>query len=165
MEQVVWGRIQGFPAYAVNNIGQVLNMQTDRLMRVSFTLQGNAKVSLVGLEGRQTLSVAYLVATAHVERPNPLCDRVIVLNGNQADLRAENLAWRPASFAWKYTRQQRAQNPIYFHNLCVEDITTGVRYRNVIEAGLSLGLLYQDIWRSTYTGDTTYPGNSIFRVC
>lgn len=164
MQEVTWKVIPGFPAYVVNNMGQVLNIETDRLMQLSFTLQGHAKVSLVGLEGRQTLSVARMVAEGFVLRPNPLSDAVIVLNGNQADLRAENLAWRPMSFAWKYTRQLKEQQPIYYFNLSVQDIVEGWHYRNIIEAGQKLGLLYNDIWRSTYTGDTVYPGNSIFRV-
>lgn len=164
MEEVYWQLIPGFPAYAVSNQGQVLNIETDRLMRISYTLQGNAKVSLVGLEGRRTLSVAYLVARAYVAPPNPLSGSVVVLNGNQADLRAVNLVWRPISFAWKYTRQMKEGQPLYFQTLPVVDISTGLQYRSIVEAGEQLGLLYQDIWRSTYTGDTTYPGNSIFRV-
>ena len=164
MQDVIWQQIPDFPSYAVNNHGQVLNIDTDRLMRISYTLQGNAKVSLVGLEGRRTLSVAFLVAKAFVAPPNPLSTSVVVLNGNQADLRAVNLVWRPISFAWKYTRQMKENQPIHFFSLQVHDVTNDVVYTNIIQAGQLLGLLYQDIWRSTYTGNTTYPGNSVFRV-
>lgn len=164
MEEVIWQKIPEFPAYAVNNHGQVLNIETNRLMRISYTLQGNAKVSLMGLEGRRTLSVAYLVARAFVAPPNPLSASVVVLNGNQADLRAVNLVWRPISFAWKYTRQLKEFQPLFFHTLPVRDVSTGLEYNNILEAGDALGLLYQDIWRSTYTGGTTYPGNSIFEI-
>lgn len=167
MQNVRWGRIDGFPYYAVGDNGQILNMTTDRLMRISYTQQGNAKVSLVSSEGprsRHTLSVALLVARAHVEPPNPLSTHVIVLNGNQADLRAENLAWRPPAFAWKYTRQMKEGQPPYYFSLPVEDITTGVVYENVVSAGSQLGLLFNDIWKSTYTGRTVYPTQSIFRV-
>jgi hypothetical protein len=164
VEEVRWSVIPGFPTYVVNNMGQILNIETDRLMMISYTQQGNAKISLVGPEGRQTLSVARMVAESFVLRPNPLSDSVIVLNGNQADLRAANLAWRPGWFAWKYTRQLKEQQPIYFHNLTIHDIVEGWYYKNVIDAGQRLGLLYADIWRSTYTGDSVYPGNSIFRV-
>jgi hypothetical protein len=164
VEELIWKQIPDFPSYAVNNYGQVLKIDTDRLMRISYTLQGAAKVSLMGLEGRRTLSVALLVAGAFVEPPNPLSDSVVVLNGNQADLRAVNLAWRSRSFVWRYTRQMRDPLPIHYINLAVRDVTTGVVYRNIIEAGQALGLLYQDIWRSTYTGYTTYPGDSVFEV-
>lgn len=164
MEEVIWKQIPEFPAYAVNNHGQVLKIETDRLMRISYTLQGNAKISLMGLEGRRTLSVALLVARAFVVPPNPLSVSVVVLNGNQADLRAINLVWRTRSFVWSYTRQLVESQPIYFHNIRVLDVSTGIEYRNIIEAGQVLGLLYQDIWRSTYTGYATHPGNSIFEI-
>jgi hypothetical protein len=164
VQNVVWAPISGFPAYLVSNFGQILNQETDRLLRISYTNHGHAKCSLVGLEGRQTLSVAYLVAMAHLERTDPLATHVVVLNGNQADLRAENLVWRTASFAWKYTRQQRTTHPIYVYNLAVVDISTGRRFNTILEAAESLGLLYGDIWRSTYTGREVYPTGSIFKV-
>lgn len=170
MEHVRWGKIEGFPTYAVSDHGHILNMKTDHLVRISYTMQGNAKVSLDAPRAvdaprsRSTLSVARLVALAFVEPPNPFCTHVIVLNGNMADLRAENLAWRPSSFAWRYTRQMREGQPGYFYSLQLMDITTDLMYQNVVSAGQELGLLFADIWRSTYTGESVYPTQSIFRV-
>lgn len=164
MEEVIWRIIPEFPNYAVNDHGQVIQIHTNRMMQVSYTRQGGAKVSLTGLEGRRTLSVARLVAKAFVEPPNPLSTAVIVLDGNQHDLRATNIAWRPPSFAWKYIRQLREHTPIIYLNLRVRDVTTNREYMNIVDAAQTHGLLYSDIWRSTYTGYTVYPGNSVFEV-
>lgn len=164
MDQSEYGHIHGFPNYAVSRAGHVLNMTTNRMMRISYTQFGHAKVSLVTETGRHTLSVAKLVATAFVEPPNPLCIDIIVLNGNFADLRAENLMWRPPAFAWLYTRQLKDEPPIHYHNLPVFDTVNGLRYENVITAGMSLGVLFDDIWRSTYQGSQVYPTNSAFIV-
>ncbi len=104
------------------------------------------------------------MAQAFVPSPNVLCDQVVLLDGTLTNVMAENLVWRPQWYAWKYARQCKIEQPRHYWNLAVENIDTGVRYQSIIEAGISEGLLFDSIWRSTYSGDPVYPNNHIFEI-
>lgn len=159
-----WSEIEGFPRYLISTEGRVFNKQTNRDMRVSLSNYGHPKISLLTDNGRYTRSVPFLVASAFLEPPNDLCDRVIHLNGDFEDYRAENLAWRPRWFVWKYTHQLKAVQPAYYRNLPVTNLKTGVTYENIVEAGMAEGLLFEQIWHSTYSGDPVYPYGSVWEV-
>lgn len=166
MEDEVWAPIEGHPGYVVSNYGQIAKMgREDRPMRISQTVTGHAKIGLLDEWGeRKTRSAAVLVATAFVEREQDNCDNVIIKNMNYTDLRAENLAWRPDGFAWEYANQFNRQIPRHYVNLQVADIVHEIQYPNIMEAAGQQGLLFKDVWRSTYTGDETFPTRSIFVV-
>lgn len=159
-----WKIIEDFPNYAINRFGDIWNLVRDAPMQTSLTNHGHTKISLVRDGQRYDRSVAVLVAQAFVPVPNPKCDSVIILNGILSDVRAENLMWRPRSFAWQYSRQLRIYQPVYYYNLEVEDVVYNVIYENIETAGKTLGILFDDIWRSTYRGTQVYPTNSIFKV-
>jgi hypothetical protein len=127
---------------------------------------GNMKISLVSDEDhmRYTRSVALLVAEAFLEPPNPTCDSLVILDGDYTNVSAHNLAWRPRGFAWNYTRQLKEEQPHYYRNLPVRNLVYTVDYDSIIQAGMAEGLLFDDIWHSTYTGDPVYPTGSIFEV-
>lgn len=164
-EEEIWAVLPDFPDYKVSNMGRVAGMYKSSLMRVHTTQYGHAKINMVDCtKQRRTRSVALLVANAFVEPEYPDCDHVIVKNMDYADLRAVNLAWRPDWFAWKYAHQFKIQAPVHYHNLRVVDVVHGLTYLNIIEAAADQGLLFHDIWRSTYTGDECYPARSIFEV-
>ncbi len=120
MYDEVWRNIPNYPDYLISSYGCVYNRRTKQEMRVSKTNHGHAKISLMSGESRHTLSVARLVAQAFVRPPNPMCDEVILLNGDLSDVSETNLAWRPRWFAWKYTRQLRTDIPVYYTNLSTE---------------------------------------------
>ena len=160
-----WKILHEFPNYEISNLGRIYNSREDIMMRTSQTGHGNIKITLVAEQGiRYTRSVAQLVAEAFVDPPNALCNTVVVLDGDLSNVTAENLIWRPAWFAWKYIRQLRVEQPHYYHNLRVMNLITGVEYSNIIEAGMTEGLLFADIWRSTYTGAEIFPGDLTFEV-
>jgi hypothetical protein len=43
-------------------------------------------------------------------------------------------------------------------------VDTGVVYNSVIEAGMTEGLLFDDIWRSTYSGARIFPFGMEYEV-
>lgn len=166
MGHEVWKVIDEFPDYQISNLGRVYNIRADHFMRTSVNNHGHVKISLKEQYQsiRHTRSVAGLVAEAFVDPPNDLCDAVIILDGNFENLRASNLEWRPRWYAWKYTRQLKAWQPIYYRNLPVKNITTENLYNSIVEAGMREGLLFEDIWRSTYTRANIFPYGHVFEV-
>lgn len=178
-----WRQIEEFPLYDVSNLGRIYNRRTEQIMRTSVTNFGHMKVTLTlegegrpvtfydknnieqeRLEKRFTRSVPRLVADAFLGKGNILWDQVIILDGNSQNVCVDNLAWRPRTFAWKYTRQLKTQQPRHYETLPVINVNQNVRYNSIVEAGMTEGLLFQDIWRSTYSGDRVFPTGSIFVV-
>jgi hypothetical protein len=161
----VWKNIPEFPYYDISNLGNIWNRRRDKMMSVSLNNHGHVKITLMAPDRvRHTRSVAQLVADAFVDPPSLLCDHLIVLDGDFTNIRADNLSWRPQWFAWKYTRQLKEPQPNHYRNLPIENVVTGEVYDSVIDAGIKEGLLFNDIWRSTYSGDAIYPFGHIFIV-
>lgn len=160
-----WFLIPDFPDYEIDDLGQIYNRRTRTLMRTSVTNHGHEKITLRAPDGsRHTRSVALLVAELFVPRPTELCDTVIVLDGDLRNVVASNLAWRPRWFSWKYARQLRTPQPLHYQNLTVANVRENVEYENIIHAGMAEGLLFEDVWRSTYTGARVFPTHSVFEI-
>jgi hypothetical protein len=166
MNEELWKPIPGFVNYRISNLGRVYNVRLDKIMRTSTNNYGHVKISLLvdNVGERFTRSVAVMVAEAFVEQPHEMCDYVIVLDGDLSNVRADNLAWRPRWYAWKYTHQLRSIQPTHYRNLAVRNITTGALYNSIMEAGVREGLLFEDIWRSTYTGVELFPYGFVFEI-
>lgn len=163
--QEIWVPIPEFPDYEISNVGRIYSRRHDRMMSTSQNNHGHVKITLTsGLNDRHTRSVALLVAEAFVEAPDLLCDNVVVLDGDLSNVIAENLVWRPRGFAWKYTHQLKTDQPRHFHSLPVLSVEDGLEYDSIIDAGMKEGLLFDDIWRSTYSGSRVYPTKQIFEV-
>lgn len=173
-----WVVLGEFPDYEINQNGEIFNRRTQSIMRTSFTNHGHMKITLMKKErvrdpetqevyevrNRYTRSVALLVADAFVRPPHIFCDAVILLDGDFANVSADNLMWRPQGFSYKYIRQLKMDQPPYYLNLPVLNTETGDEYTCVVHAGMTEGLLFDDIWRSTYTGARLFPNGSAFRV-
>jgi hypothetical protein len=165
MSEERWRTILEFPKYEISNKGDIYNTRNNHMMRSSRTRIGHTKITLTDYDGlRYTRSVPLLVAQAFVAPPNLLSDYLMILDGDLSNVNSTNLAWRPRWFSWKYTRQLKLPQPNHYSNLPVHNVVTGSRYNSIIEAGVSEGLLFEDIWRSTYTGKETYPHGSIFEI-
>ncbi len=162
----VWQTIPEFSNYQISNLGRVYNIKQGHIMSTSLTNHGHVKITLKSdwSSERFTRSVAQMVAEAFVEPPSLFCDTVIILDGNFSNVSASNLVWRPRWYTWKFTRQLKVHQPIYYKNLIVHNIVTDSYYESVMEAGMTEGLLFDDIWRSTYTGAALFPDGSIFEV-
>lgn len=164
----VWETIPEFPTYSISNVGRVWNHKFDREMKINPNNFGLMKITLTDDETgeRYDRSVAKLVAEAFVKKPNTRCDHVIFLDGDFSNLVHTNLAWRPRAFTWRYTHQLKEidHQPNHYYNLEVQNLATGVIYENIIAAGKAEGLLFDDIWRSTYTKAPIFPNIHIFEV-
>jgi hypothetical protein len=160
-----WRIIKEFPRYEISDEGNIYNTRRRIFMRTSLTPFGHVKITLTDYDGkRYDRSVAQLVAEAFVRPPTLLCDAVIVLDGDFQHVDAENLMWRPRHYAWRYTHQLKTDQPRHFTNLPVRNILTHVEYESIMEAGMNEGLLFTDIWRSTYSGNSIFPEGSIFEI-
>lgn len=160
-----WRTIQEFPAYEISNRGEVYNTKRRQEMRTSVNNFGHVKITLTDYDGRRyTRSVAMLVATAFVEPPNILCDHLVVLDGDFTNVQADNLAWRPEWFAWKYTRQLKIPQPTHFQNLHTRNIDTGQEYESIIQASIVEGLLFTQVWKSTYSRIGVFPHGHRFEI-
>lgn len=160
-----WRTIIEFPGYQISDMGNIYNLRTRRLMRTNPNQFGNMKIWLTDYFGQgHTRSVAMLVANAFVEQPNDMCTYLMVLDGDLSNIEASNLAWRPRWFAWKYTRQLKLPQPLHYKNLPVLNLLTGEEYESIIEAGMTNGELFYDIWESTYRGNPLYPHGSVYEV-
>lgn len=166
MEEERWVEIYGFSDYSVSNLGRIFNHRTDKVMRTSRTNHGHVKITLAmdGTRRRFTKSVAMLVAEAFVEPPNILCDHLVVLDGDLTNVKASNLTWRPRGFAWKYAHQLKVDQPLYYRNLPVFNVVRNIEYPSIVVAGVYEGLLFDDIWRSTYSGAALFPTGSVFEI-
>jgi hypothetical protein len=161
-----WATIPEFTCYEISNFGRIYNHRSGQFMKTSDTGFGHIKITLKSdwSSDRHTRSVAQMVAEAFVSPPNVLCDQVVVLDGNMHNIAAENLVWRPRWFSWRYTRQLKARQPLHYQNLSVMNLVTGVEYPSIIDAGMTEGLLFDDIWRSTYMKNPVFPNGSVFEI-
>lgn len=161
-----WVIIPQFTKYLISSYGRIFNRSTEQMMRTSLTPFGHVKISLQSEVDklRYTRSVALLVAEAFVEPPNPLCSHIILLDGKLSNVAAYNIVWRPAWYSWKYTHQLKVPQPMHYHNLSVTNISTNIKYKSIIEAGMAEGLLFIEIWASTYTGKKVFPYGHVFEI-
>lgn len=162
-----WKRITNFRGYDVSNFGQIANRKTDTLLRPSVTQQGALKVGLWKDGKQHTRSVKVLVAKAFVDQPRPMFDCPIHLDGNQLNVRADNLVWRPRWFANKFARQFEKELYVYTKGPIVELDEEGVvcgAYLHTKEAAMMNGLLFEDVWDSIHTRRTVFPTGQIFAL-
>ena len=149
----IWKDIPEFSNYQISNLGRIYNYKRDCFMQTSDNGRGNLKITLLHDDRyRYTRSVAQIVGEAFVSPPNGWCDQIAVLDGNFYNMAAENLVWRPRWYVWKYTHQLKENQPIKYTNTPVLNVTKNIIYNSIIEAGMIEGLLFDDIWQSTYTG-------------
>lgn len=160
-----WRPIDGFPAYEVSNLGRIANVYSDVLIQPSKTLQGALKVGLFKDDRQHTRSVKVLVADAFVEGRTHVFDTPILLDGNQENVVAHNIVWRPRWFAWHYTRQFTYDFEFYKIGPIVELDHDGVVvavYNNTIEVGVTNGLLFEHVWRAIHTREGVFPTRQYF---
>lgn len=159
----IWKVIPDFPKYSVSNLGNVMNIRTEKVMKLQTTKPGVVYVPLYTDDENSTRSVKVLVAQAFVEGETELCNTPINLDGDKSNNRASNLAWRPLWFAISYSRQftvpyaHRDVGPVF-------DTETGERYDNIYVVGTTFGLLFKDIYRTVYSEQPVWPTQQVFRI-
>lgn len=165
MEEL-WVTIPDFPNYQISNRGHVYNRKLGRMLSPSMNNFGQLRVNLrQGSDARQfSRTITRLVAEAFVPKPDRISTTPIVLDGDFYNCVAENLAWRPKAFAWRYTHQLRDPQPMHYRNIAVMNMSTRNEYDCIVTAGINEGLLFDDIWFSVNTGHRIYPNSSIFQI-
>lgn len=151
-----WAAIHEFPNYIVSTHGRVANEITKRLIKPNHTTQGALKVGLIKNNQQYTRSVKLLVATAFVKRESEDFDTPIHVDGNQDNVRADNLMWRPRWFAWKYARQfincdEYKQHGLYLHP------KSSTLYESIYEIGVTYGVLFKDVIDHIWDGTPLFP--------
>lgn len=160
MDDLIWGPIEGYTEYLVSDTGLVIHTRRNQICRKIKSKDG-PKVNLFSkfTETKTTRAVAKLVAEAHVPKPvlpidYPKYDTVIHLDGDRDNVWAENLLWRPRSYAIRYHLQFKPNYfPQSFFNTWerkpVVDLD-GRRYLNCMEAGMTHGVLWVDVLNSIF---------------
>lgn len=143
--ETLWRAIDEFPTYSVSNYGDVVDESKSRFVSQSVTLQGALKVNISYEGGQVSRSVKRLVAQAFVEGQDAIFNTPIQLDGDQVNVRADNIMWRPRWFAWKYCRQF-VRLPNYHSEGPIIELESQVQYFSVYEASIINGILMQDIW-------------------
>lgn len=165
MDEEVWAEIKHFPGYLISNYGRVWNKKRERVMSTSLNNFGHVKISLFDEYGvRRTFFVARFVGEAFVEVPERRCNRIMLKDGDFANVVSDNVEWRPKWFIWRYYQQLKTPQHAYFQNLPVVNMRQRKEYDSVVDAGISNGEMFEDIWRSCSTGDRIYPSRSIYKV-
>lgn len=147
--------IPEFPRYEVSNLGKVYNIRTGREMHLSPTDEGILTVGMMEENSRgepnhqRRRSVKRLVAEAFVPGETKTFNTPILLDGDNYNLRADNIAWRPRWFAWKYAHQFYFP-PGWFYSGPVHDVVNGIEYDSFIEAAIATGSLVKDIRHSVF---------------
>lgn len=153
-----WLEIPHFENYEISNTGRVRRTRPKLQHIKTFPLNdGSIGVKLYG-DGRyyQHL-VRRLVAAMFCEQRHNLDDSVIHIDGDKTNCYAENLAWRPRWFAWKYTAQFSTQFDKAWQRP-VLNIDTGMIFNTICDAGFNDVALWEEILMSTVDGRLAYPG-------
>lgn len=157
-----WKIIPEFPDYEISNLGRVWNRRRDREVMPNPNNWGHLKVSFT--PARLTRTVALLVAQAFVQPYDVVSNFVMLLDGNLTNCRADNIVWRPRQFAWRYARQLKTQQPLHMRNVPILNTDLHVEYDSVIECGMTEGMLFEDIWDSTWLGRRPYPYHHRYKI-
>jgi hypothetical protein len=160
---MTWEAITDFPGYSVNEIGQIKNEDTGRIMALTRNQKGIIQVGLMKGGIQYKRAVGLLVAKAFLPPPTPeTFDTVINLDGDRSNNHVDNLMWRPRWFAVRYHKQ--------FHNERrgfaepIVEIHTGERFKNSWQAAIKYGLIDREILTATLNRTFVWPTYQEFRV-
>lgn len=160
-----WVEISDFPLYLISDRGRIIRTDIGPQGREVTVTTNTRGIPIVGLmrDNRQAKrAVNVLVATAFVPKPSSAAfDSVINLNGDRADNQYTNLMWRPLWFARKYTRQFNEEHATFDDP--IEDVETGITYKDSYSAAIHHGLLEQEIVMSMSNNTYVWPTGQIFR--
>jgi hypothetical protein len=139
MEEV-WVAVDGYPNYAVSNMGRVANINRGELLKLRPNEEGYLRVSLSCLGVVRDFYVHRLVARAFLEGYDPR-QQVIPVNGDKEDCRVVNLHLRrqPRPDEMPLRGNRSTSRP-------VEVIETGDVYRTARDCADYIGGDYGSIY-------------------
>lgn len=149
-----WRDIEDFPGWLVDDLGNVMNEWTSRILRLRPNRQGIVMVNVQRDGVLFTRSVSLLVARAFVENPNPRrFDSIIYLNGDRSDCRAVNLMWRSRPFALRYHRMFDREP----YRVSVRIPATGEFFYSLRELCTTYGLIESTTMTNLINQESCYP--------
>jgi hypothetical protein len=164
---LIWMNLEdlGFPDYIVNNLGEIRNERTGRLIRPSKNQSGVYKIGLMRphFHVQQTVSVALLVA--HMFLPDPQNENfnsAINLDGDRSNNQVDNLMWRPRWFVIKYHKQ--FFNEIRGFSVPVVELHTQETFDTSWPAAIKYGLIDRDIYIAALNRAGVFPTGQMFRA-
>lgn len=157
----VWVDIKDADGYLVSTFGEVMNKETEKLIKPQVTPNGIVYVPLYVHGEKVTRSVKVMVAKAFVDGRTKIFDTAINRDGNKLNNRADNLLWRPRWFAVKYSRQFNKEMEGEKKGP-VREMETRTIFKTVRVAGIEYGLLFRDVFSSCRTGAKVFPTKQIF---
>lgn len=157
-----WVEISDFPLYLISDRGRVIRTDVQREVTITTNSRGIPMVGLMKDNRQSKRAVNVLVANAFVLKPSSAAfDSVINLNGDRADNQFTNLMWRPLWFARKYIRQFIDEHATFDDP--IEDVETGITYKDSYSAAIHHGLLEHEIVMSMTNNTYVWPTCQIFR--
>lgn len=162
LQEERWAEISEFPGYFVSNRGDVINKDSGRILKVTTNSHGCPMVGLMKNAIQYKRSLPVLVARAFLSKPhNEQFDTPIHLDGDRLNCQSNNLMWRPLWFSRKYMRQFIDGHTTYAGP--VEDVETGERYDNSMDASMANGILDAEIVLTMYNNGYVWPTGQVFR--
>lgn len=119
MEQ--WKTIDEYPNYMVSNMGNVINVKTNKILKPIFCGGGYSDVGLCNNGISKRFKIHRLVAQAFIPNPDNL-PQVNHINEDKTDNRVENLEWCDVRYNINYGTRSKRQSeklskPICQYNL------------------------------------------------
>lgn len=149
-----WEVCEEFPRYLISPYGEIRHRKNNSVKHPQRNQNGVTYVSIYDSENKRprTRSVASLVAKAYVPKEDPSFDTVVHLDGDRANVNAENLIWRPRPFAISYHKEINRLVPVrdYRRFYCLD---TGEQHDNVFDLAMQTGSLPSRISRSIILND------------
>jgi len=143
-DKVIGKNIRWYENYTINELGQVFNIKTNKLLKNTKTKAGYYVVGLYKNEKYKIHYIHRLLANAFIPKIEGY-DYVNHKNGNKSDNRLSNLEWCTHSMNTQHSWDNGLSDNIRKSNILkqskiVIDTQTGIFYESAKEAAKILGL-------------------------
>ena len=148
-----WMDLPGYPGYEASDQGRIRNERGWILGTTQ--IEGARPFVALSTNGRQVQrGLALLICQTFLETPRADFNTPIHLDGDLANCRVSNLAWRPRWFALKHTRQFRLN---LGESGAVRNIDTGIVYKTIWDVVFTFGVLYNEVVKSIINKTWVFP--------
>lgn len=106
-QQEEWRQIDGFIKYFVSDKGNVMNMNTERVLTKAYQETGHCLVCLSENNKVCTKSVAKLVLSAFDPIPDAATRAIIFKDGDKRNCKLDNLEWAEVAYINKHKKIPR----------------------------------------------------------
>lgn len=134
-----WAAIEGYPNYAVSNLGRVANITRGEMLRPRPNEEGYLRVSLSNLGQVKDFYVHRLVAAAFMINYDPRY-QIKPVNGNLEDCRVDNL------YVHRQARFNMAPRRIRVNSQKVQIVETGMVFRTARDCADYIGGDYGSVY-------------------